>query len=98
MKRVPGLVEVSRREFCAFVGLASAAGMSVACGSDDQATADAAQSGGACPSGAVDVGAPSNFVAGMPVFIASANLFVVRDGGGLYALTAKCTHAGTTVG
>jgi Rieske Fe-S protein len=31
------------------------------------------------------------------VYFASKNIFVVRDSGGLYALTARCTHQGVTV-
>jgi len=51
-----------------------------------------------CPtSGVTDVGAPSSFVAGTPVYVASGNFFVIRDAGGLYALTARCTHEGVTV-
>jgi nitrite reductase/ring-hydroxylating ferredoxin subunit len=54
--------------------------------------------GASCPaSGTTDVGAPGAFVAGKPVYVASGNFFVVRDSGGLYALTARCTHEGVTV-
>ncbi len=54
--------------------------------------------GGMCPTtGATDVGAPSTFSLLTPVYFSSGNFFVVRDSGGLYALTAKCTHAGVTV-
>jgi nitrite reductase/ring-hydroxylating ferredoxin subunit len=54
--------------------------------------------GGACPTtGATDVGAPSTFSLLAPVYFSSGNFFVVRDSGGLYALTAKCTHAGVTI-
>ncbi len=50
-----------------------------------------------CPtSGATDVGAPSTFTSGSPVYFSNGNFFVVRDSGGLYALTAKCTHEGAT--
>ncbi len=31
------------------------------------------------------------------MYISSGNFFVVRDSGGLYALTARCTHQGVTV-
>lgn len=51
-----------------------------------------------CPStGATDVGSPSAFVLNKPVYFSSGNFFVVRDSGGLYALTARCTHQGVTV-
>lgn len=50
-----------------------------------------------CPtSGATDVGMPSTFISNSPVYFAAGNFFVVRDSGGLYALTAKCTHEGAT--
>jgi cytochrome b6-f complex iron-sulfur subunit len=50
-----------------------------------------------CPSsGATDVGAPSAFVINQPVYKSAGNFFVVRDSGGLYALTARCTHEGAT--
>jgi nitrite reductase/ring-hydroxylating ferredoxin subunit len=58
--------------------------------------ADAA-SGATCPStGATDVGAPSTFVNNTPQYFSSLNAFVVRDSGGLYAVTARCTHEGAT--
>ena len=51
-----------------------------------------------CPtSGVTDVGAASAFAAGSPVYVATGNFFVVRDAGGLYALTAVCTHQGYTL-
>ncbi len=51
-----------------------------------------------CPSsGATDVGTPSTFTLNKPVYFSSGNFFVVRDSGGLYALTARCTHQGVTV-
>jgi nitrite reductase/ring-hydroxylating ferredoxin subunit len=54
--------------------------------------------GGSCPSsGVTDVGAPSTFTLNKPVYFSSGNFFVVRDSGGLYALTARCTHQGVTV-
>jgi Rieske Fe-S protein len=36
-------------------------------------------------------------MANKPVYFSTGNFFVVRDSGGLYALTAKCTHQGTKV-
>jgi len=51
-----------------------------------------------CPTtGATDVGAPSTFQTDKPVYFSSGNFFVVRDSGGLYALTARCTHEGATI-
>src|SRR6478672_6634770 len=50
-----------------------------------------------CPStGVTDVGTPSSFTTNSPVYHSSGNFFVVRDSGGLYALTARCTHEGAT--
>lgn len=94
MKRSDVLVSISRRHFCS--ALACGAGLVIAgCGGSDAAS-DAA-SGGVCPTtGALDVGAPSSFVANTPVYFAAGFLFVVRDAGGLYALTARCPHQGFT--
>jgi nitrite reductase/ring-hydroxylating ferredoxin subunit len=47
--------------------------------------------------GAIDVGMPSSFSLNQPVYVASKNVFIVRDASGLYALTARCTHQGVTV-
>jgi nitrite reductase/ring-hydroxylating ferredoxin subunit len=49
-----------------------------------------------CTGSPTDVGAASTFVAGSPKYFSSGNFFIVRDSGGLYALTAKCTHEGAT--
>jgi len=49
-----------------------------------------------CAGGELDVGAPSSFVLDSPVYVSASRLFVVRDSGGLYALTARCTHDGVT--
>jgi cytochrome b6-f complex iron-sulfur subunit len=50
-----------------------------------------------CPAtGATDVGAPTTFTTGTPVYFSSGKYFVVRDSGGLYAMTAVCTHEGAT--
>ena len=50
-----------------------------------------------CPSsGATDVGAPTTFTTGTPVYFSSGKYFVIRDSGGLYAMTAVCTHEGAT--
>jgi nitrite reductase/ring-hydroxylating ferredoxin subunit len=58
----------------------------------DGSTGDSG-TGATCPAtGATDVGAPSAFMLGKPVFIDTGKFFVVRDAGGLYALTSHCTH------
>ena len=46
-----------------------------------------------CGSGAIDVGAPSTFVTDKPIYN-SSGFFVNRDAGGIYAVSAKCTHEG----
>ena len=50
-----------------------------------------------CPaSGVSDVGAASTFVANTPTYFSTGKFFVVRDAGGLYAVSARCTHEGAT--
>ncbi|MDB4971092.1 MAG: Chitinase [Myxococcales bacterium] len=52
-----------------------------------------------CTPGTVSAGAASTYtVGGTPKYFKSGTkeLFVVRDAGGLYALTALCTHSGCT--
>lgn len=50
-----------------------------------------------CPTtGATDVGTPSTFNSNAPVYVSGGNFFVVRDAGGLYAVSARCTHEGAT--
>jgi nitrite reductase/ring-hydroxylating ferredoxin subunit len=92
MKR---LFTISRRQFC--TGVVAGVGIA-ACGGSPDAQVDApAMSGGVCPTtGALDVGAPSTFVLNTPVYFADGFVFVVRDAGGLYALTARCPHQGFT--
>jgi nitrite reductase/ring-hydroxylating ferredoxin subunit len=104
MRKSDGLVTISRRHVCG--GLAGCIGLvALANCSSDGSNAnqpDAAEppidapGGGACTTGAIDVGAPTTFVTNKPVYFASGNFFVVRDSGGLYALTARCTHEGAT--
>lgn len=48
-----------------------------------------------CTGSPVDVGAASMYTTNNPV-IHGSSFFVVRDSGGLYALSAKCTHEGAT--
>ena len=99
MKRADALITISRRQFCS--GLAGCVGIAMAagCAAQPQAPAPDApfQSGGVCPTtGALDVGAPSTFMMNVPVYFAAGFVFVVRDAGGLYALTARCPHQGFT--
>ncbi len=65
-------------------------------GHDSGTTADAGPVATCPTTGVTDVGAPSTFTTNNPVYVSSGNFFVVRDSGGLYALTAKCTHEGAT--
>jgi nitrite reductase/ring-hydroxylating ferredoxin subunit len=59
---------------------------------------DAGSGAATCPTtGVTDAGEPSTFVTDKPVYFSSGNFFVVRDSGGLYALTARCTHEGATI-
>jgi nitrite reductase/ring-hydroxylating ferredoxin subunit len=105
MKRSSSLVTISRREFCAVVGLATAAGVVIGCSSNGSPQSpdasvpppDASGSGsGTCGTG-TDVGAPTAFVLNTPKYFATGNFFVVRDSGGLFAVSARCTHQGVTV-
>lgn len=121
MKRVEGLVEFSRRDFCAFAGAAGLAALVTSCtdggigvvqtgplgagGDDGSDVLPDASIGPPPPDGsnvalcngaATDVGAPGTFALNAPTYISSGRFFVVRDSGGLYALTARCTHEGVT--
>jgi nitrite reductase/ring-hydroxylating ferredoxin subunit len=106
MKRSSSLVTISRREFCAVVGLAGAAGLViVGCSSDTSQQnpdasvppPDAAGSGSATCGTGTDVGAPTAFVLNTPMYFSSGRFFVVRDSGGLFAVSARCTHQGVTI-
>jgi nitrite reductase/ring-hydroxylating ferredoxin subunit len=120
MKRVSGLVEVSRREFCVFaaMGLAlnacvdggnggvqtggldgSGNGQSPDAGSGSVVPGDGSVTvnpdGGVavtCSGTYTDVGAASTFTLNTPKYFSAIKMFVVKDSGGFYALTAKCTH------
>jgi Rieske Fe-S protein len=51
-----------------------------------------------CGSGGFDTGrAPATFAMGTGTYFSAMKLFVCRDAGGLYALSAACTHAGVTI-
>ena len=151
MRRTKELVEVSRRQFCAFaclgVGVAActdggtrpvetgplgdepdasdpdaepgapdaADSIDAAPGAPDArplpdaapGTPDAhpvpdasppdASGGPTCSGTATDVGAPSSYSANQPKYFSSGSFFVVRDSGGLYALSSLCTHEGATL-
>jgi isorenieratene synthase len=133
MKRARGLVEFSRRDFCAFAACGIAL---LGCtdggvdpvhtgalgGGDDQAPpVDAkggdsgnggtdsgvthtdggvsnpdASAGPTCSGSPIDVGLPSAFQVGTPVYFSGGRLFVVKDAGGYYAVSSLCTHEGAT--
>jgi nitrite reductase/ring-hydroxylating ferredoxin subunit len=131
MRRAPGLIELSRRDFCelACVGAALAACSdgtgaiqtgALGPGGDDTGAPDApdgqnpdggigpgvdahvgtdagTQQGVACTGTPIDVGPASTFLANKPIYNSTGKFFVVRDSGGLYAVTAKCTHEGAVM-
>ena len=77
---------IKRRRFLGMVGATVATGVIQGCSSSDDA-------GGGTTTGAIPA-APTN-VKDIPVgFVGSAGNHVLlgRDGGGLYAMTASCTH------
>ncbi len=99
MKRADGLHDLSRRQFVALAGVAGAGAALVACGGGGSTDPDAGagtDAGGACTTTGTDVGAPSTFAMSTPVLVAAGKVFIVRDAGGLYAMTALCTHEGAT--
>jgi nitrite reductase/ring-hydroxylating ferredoxin subunit len=119
MRRARGLVELSRRDFCALAagslaligcvdGGSGAIQTGALGGGDDQSPADSgvghdapgadAAMGAVCSGTPIDVGPPSMFVLNTPVAFATNKFFVVRDAGGLYALSSSCTHEGVTCG
>jgi nitrite reductase/ring-hydroxylating ferredoxin subunit len=57
-----------------------------------------AMTGPACTGTATDVGVGSAFTSGAPKLFTSGAFFVVRDAGGLYAVSSRCTHEGATNG
>jgi nitrite reductase/ring-hydroxylating ferredoxin subunit len=54
-------------------------------------------SGATCASSFTDVGAASSFTSGSTKLFSSGRYFVVRDSGGLYAVSSICTHQGATL-
>jgi len=102
MKRSDGLYDITRRTF---VTLAGAGGLGlVACSSTPDSTVDAPPagmdapgSGGGCSATGIDVGAAATYMLNVPVIISAKRLVIVRDSGGLYAMSAACTHQGQTV-
>ena len=75
---------------------AGGAGPDAALAPDGAVEADAAPPAGSCtmPADYADCGPMSQFQPDKAVFFQELNLFVVRDAGGLYALSARCTHQG----
>lgn len=59
----------------------------------DAASPPDAGGGPTCTGTATDCGPASSFVSGSPKKI-NSTFYVVRDSGGLYAVSAKCTHEG----
>lgn len=126
MRRSPELVELSRRDFCAFAagglalfGCTDGEGDAIQTGQlgadaghghggdsgagTDGSVADSTSSsdasvGPVCSGTPLDVGAPTTFNLNTPVFISAGKLFVVRDSGGVYAVSSSCTHEGVTCG
>ncbi|MEO6772751.1 MAG: Rieske (2Fe-2S) protein [Kofleriaceae bacterium] len=102
MKRSDGLYDISRRTFVSLAGVGGI-GLVVACNSSTATTSDApaaasdAPAGGGCGNSGVDVGAASTYMMNVPVIITAKRLVIVRDSGGLYAMSASCTHEGVTV-
>lgn len=122
MKRVSGLVELSRRDFCAFAALGIALNGCVDSGAvqtgglDDTGNGQTTDAGsgavvpgdGSVPPGDAgvaatcsgtytDVGASSTYTLNTPKYISAIKMFVVKDAGGFYALTARCPHKGVTI-
>lgn len=83
--------QLDRRRFL-ILGSSAAATLLVACGggSEDETNEPP-------PAGAFQVGHVSDFPEGSVTRIDEGALLVLHDAGGLYAMTAVCTHQGCTV-
>jgi Rieske Fe-S protein len=102
---------LSRRQFCVVTGAGIVAGACGGGGGstsgdggvhDLAAPADMAagrdMSDPSCPIGnLVNAGAATKFAVGTSTYFACAHLLVLRDAGGLYAMSAVCTHEGCDV-
>jgi Rieske Fe-S protein len=53
--------------------------------------------GASCPSGAISTMAPSAFTLNKPYYVSRAEAFIVRDSGGLFGVSAVCTHQGCII-
>ncbi|HTJ40923.1 MAG TPA: Rieske (2Fe-2S) protein [Kofleriaceae bacterium] len=54
--------------------------------------------GPTCSGTATDVGAASSFTTNSPKLFSTPRFYVVRDAGGLYAVSSRCTHEGAQNG
>lgn len=102
------MTKLTRRQFCVVTGAGLVAG---ACGSSaDDGGGDLAVTADlsvprdmtvldpSCPvNGKLDAGPASALAVGKEKFFSCAKLFVLRDAGGIYAMTAICTHDGCTI-
>ena len=126
------MIELSRRDFCAFACLGAAGATLAACmdsgkgavqtggldgTGDGNGTVDASSAGSGSnvthpdggtsnPDGGVaascsgtytDVGTPASYTLNVPKYMSSIAMFVVKDSGGFYAMTSRCTHQGVTL-
>jgi nitrite reductase/ring-hydroxylating ferredoxin subunit len=72
-------------------------GVDAAVSTDGSVVNPDASSGGACTGSPTDVGAPTAFTTGTATLFGM--FFVMRDAGGLYAVSSQCTHrTGVTIG
>src|SRR5664279_1994798 len=124
MKQASGLIELSRRDFCAFacLGIAAAGCLDSGTGADQTGGLDGTGNGqspdagsgsvvpgdggvtnpdggvaASCTGTFTDVGAASTYALNTPKDLSSIAMFVVKDAGGFYALTSRCTHQGVTL-
>jgi cytochrome b6-f complex iron-sulfur subunit len=90
-----GVTPTSRRDFLASAGgvMVGACVVGAAAGAARLAVPDAAQG----PPPRFALGRPSDFKVNTLTWIRERDLFVVRDGQGFGAFSARCTHLGCTV-